>query len=584
MSRSSFQKETYLQIYWRALRQTKGWLVAQLVFLVLAELFLKVQPFILKKFVNDLVLQNAVQAGRWLFLALTILFFADFFHRIYASLERKVSLQTFARIDEHALRRALEQSYGFFINTQSGQVLTKIKVLAASFEKIFSISQEVLRFIIGGSITLVALARQGGSVFLLGVAYIIIGGLYALRASRRMRAFNREKSDTRSKMVGYEADILSQAPTVLLFGAQAHEIQGFRKRATIFIQAWSARAFRNQRDWDGIVAISFFFEAGVIWMLYRGWQAGTVTIGDFVLCQALIAGVIRNVHSSMKYMGEWQDASVDAEEAMKLLNQEPDVQDLSSAKKLRIKKGEIVFEHVNFQYGEASAVLTDINLTIAPRERVAFVGRSGAGKSTIVKLLLRLHNLSSGAIRVDGQPIHLVTQNSLREVISYVPQEPLLFHRSIRENISYGSPNASDRQIIAAAKQAHCHEFISNLEKGYDSLVGERGVKLSGGERQRVAIARAILKNAPILVLDEATSSLDPESEQLIQAAMDELMKKKTVIVIAHRLSTIRHMDRVIVLDEGKIADQGTHDDLLKHDTLYRDFWHRQTKGYQKGA
>jgi ATP-binding cassette subfamily B protein len=266
---------------------------------------------------------------------------------------------------------------------------------------------------------------------------------------------------------------------------------------------------------------------------------------------------------------------------MDLLNREPEVKDLPGAKKLNVGKGEVVFEGVSFGYGAKTGVIRDLSLTIHAGERLALVGRSGAGKSTVVKLLLRLFNLETGVIRIDGQSIHKVTQASLREAVSYVPQEPLLFHRSILENIRYGKPNTTEKEVIAASKKAFCHEFIKKLPNGYDSLVGERGVKLSGGERQRVAIARAILKDAPILVLDEATSSLDPESEQYIQAAMAKLMEQKTVLVIAHRLSTIRHMDRVIVMDGGKIVDEGTHDVLLRKDSIYRDFWKRQTEGYK---
>ena len=212
---------------------------------------------------------------------------------------------------------------------------------------------------------------------------------------------------------------------------------------------------------------------------------------------------------------------------------------------------------------------------------MALVGPSGAGKSTVTKLLLRMYDVTGGAVRVDGQNIAEVTQESLRESISFVPQEPILFHRSLRDNIRYGRPDATDEEVIEAAKKAHCHEFISTLAEGYDTHVGERGVKLSGGERQRVAIARAILKNAPILILDEATSALDSESESLIQDALRILMQGKTVIVIAHRLSTIMTMDRIVVIEGGKIAAEGTHDELVAHTGgLYQKLWNIQAGGF----
>ncbi len=217
---------------------------------------------------------------------------------------------------------------------------------------------------------------------------------------------------------------------------------------------------------------------------------------------------------------------------------------------------------------------------IAPGEKIALVGPSGAGKSTITKLLLRLYDINSGAIEIDGQNIAEVTQESLRNAIAFVPQEPVLFHRTLMENIRYGRRDATDAEVIDAAKKAHCHEFIAALPEGYNTYVGERGIKLSGGERQRVAIARAILKDAPILVLDEATSSLDSESEHLIQDALEVLMRGKTVIVIAHRLSTIMKMDRIVVLEGGQVVAEGTHEELLQQGGLYHKLWSIQAGGF----
>jgi ATP-binding cassette subfamily B protein len=257
-----------------------------------------------------------------------------------------------------------------------------------------------------------------------------------------------------------------------------------------------------------------------------------------------------------------------------------DVQDVLSAKQLTVSKGAIEFKKVDFGYNATRKILREISLSIKPGEKIALVGSSGAGKSTVTKLLLRLFNLNKGKILIDGQDIAKVTQDSLRQNIALVPQDPILFHRSLKDNIRYGKPDATEEELIAASKQAHCHEFITALPEGYDSLVGERGVKLSGGERQRVAVARAILMNAPILILDEATSSLDSESEALIQDALTKLMEGKTVIAIAHRLSTIMQMDRIIVMQEGRILDEGKHEDLLTRDGLYKSLWSIQAGGF----
>ncbi len=235
---------------------------------------------------------------------------------------------------------------------------------------------------------------------------------------------------------------------------------------------------------------------------------------------------------------------------------------------------------MHFQYHTQSSGVQDLSLAIRGGEKVALVGPSGAGKSTLTKLLFRFYDVTNGSITIDGQDIRAVSQDSLRHAISLVPQEPILFHRTILENIRYGRPDATEEDVINAAKKARCHEFISRLPDGYTTYVGERGIKLSGGERQRVAIARAILKNAPILVLDEATSSLDSESEALIQEALTELMEGKTTIVIAHRLSTVMQMDRILVLDGGNVVDEGTHAALIERDGLYQSLWNIQAGGF----
>jgi ABC-type multidrug transport system fused ATPase/permease subunit len=258
-----------------------------------------------------------------------------------------------------------------------------------------------------------------------------------------------------------------------------------------------------------------------------------------------------------------------------------EIKDLPGAKELAVSLAKIEYKDVHFSFNQTREVLKGIDLTIHQKEKIALIGPSGAGKSTFVKLLLRLYDLTSGEIAIDDQDIKHVTQESLRKNISLVPQDPILFHRTLKENIRYGRRDATDEEVYEAARLAHCDEFIRGLPQGYDTYVGERGIKLSGGERQRVAIARAILKNAPILILDEATSSLDSESEFLIQDALDTLMKGKTVIVIAHRLSTIRKMDRIIVLEDGKIREEGTHDYLLgQEESLYKKLWNLQAGGF----
>ena len=280
---------------------------------------------------------------------------------------------------------------------------------------------------------------------------------------------------------------------------------------------------------------------------------------------------------------QFEQALLDISPMAEILAKPDLVLDKPHAPALTVSRGEISIQDMTFAYLEESKdtqVFSSMTLKIPGGQRVGLVGPSGGGKTTITKLLLRFTDIQSGSICIDGQDIAGVTQDSLRSRISYVPQEPFLFHRTVRDNIAYGKLDAMDAEIISAAKKAHAYDFIQQLPQGLDTLVGERGVKLSGGQKQRIAIARAILKDAPILILDEATSALDSESEKLIQSSLNELMKSRTSLVIAHRLSTISKLDRIIVLDDGKIIEDGTHSELLKHDGMYARLWSHQSGGF----
>jgi ATP-binding cassette subfamily B protein len=263
-----------------------------------------------------------------------------------------------------------------------------------------------------------------------------------------------------------------------------------------------------------------------------------------------------------------------------LLLEPPAILEAPDAKRLRVTKGDVDFQNIDFSYKSGRPLFQNLNLHIRPGEKIALVGHSGGGKSTITKLLLRFVDINAGELVIDGQNIAGVRIADLRQAIAYVPQEPIMFHRSIRENIRYGQLDASDEAVIDAAKKANAHEFIIKLPEGYDTMVGERGVKLSGGQRQRIAIARAVIKDARILVLDEATSALDSESEKLIQTALRKLMEQRTAIVIAHRLSTIQKMDRIVVLENGTITEQGTHDELRGRGGTYARLWAHQSGGF----
>ena len=382
-----------------------------------------------------------------------------------------------------------------------------------------------------------------------------------------------------TKMRGTAVDAITNIAAVRQFarGEYEHAIFGreIEKMRALNIRQW------NISEWGKLINNLFLlvFEAGMLVYAVHLWSTGVLTIGDLVLLTTLMASIQGTLFHIGSSMNGFIRRYADVEEGLSDILFEHELKDKIDAKPLVVSQGDITFQKASFQY-EESSVFEDFNLAIKAGQRVGLVGSSGAGKSTFVSLLLRQHDLSGGRICIDGQDIAEVTQDSLREHIAIVPQEPMLFHRSIRENIAYGNPNATDEEIIEVAKKAQAHEFISALSQGYDTLVGERGVKLSGGQKQRVAIARAMLKNAPILVLDEATSALDSESEVAIQKALHELMEGKTVIAIAHRLSTLREMDRIIVLDQGKIVEDGTHDALTKNGGMYSRLWEHQAGGF----
>jgi ATP-binding cassette subfamily B protein len=346
------------------------------------------------------------------------------------------------------------------------------------------------------------------------------------------------------------------------------------------------RAKKDKRQWHfsqhiNVVnnVFALMLAASVMIGAYYLLKMGLATPGNVILVMMasfsssysmLSIGEIFN--RLMRYFGE-------AQEGLDGILLDHEIVDSPHAKELVTEGGEIVWKDVTFEFGE-NRVFDEFNLTIIPGQRVGLVGPSGAGKTTFVSLLLRQHDIHDGAILIDNQNIATVTQDSLRSHVGIVPQEPMLFHRSIRENIAYGKPNATDKEIIAVAKKAQAHEFIDALPQKYETLVGERGVKLSGGQKQRVAIARAMLKDAPVLILDEATSALDSESEVAIQKALHELMEGKTVVAIAHRLSTLREMDRILVLENGKIVEDGTHVTLSKAGGTYQRLWEHQAGGF----
>ncbi len=471
---------------------------------------------------------------------------------------------------------------GFFDNNFVGSIVTKVRRLSRSFESFmdtitFNIARTALRVITIMSVLLWYKPTIGAYMGIWVIIYVSV----AFYISKYKLPWDLKKVSQDTKTTAHLADTVTNHQNVKLFSAYKTEVDSFEKITD--------RLFRlRKKSWDIgqygelFQGVSMFtLEFVVFYTAYHYWKLGQLTIGDFALLQAYLIDLFSHLWDIGRYIRSTYESIADANEMTAMLVRPHAIVDSPNAKPLVVNKGGISFKNLGFHYFESQPILKDFNLEIKPGEKIALVGKSGGGKSTIVKTLFRFVDVQSGSIEIDDQNIANVTQESLRTNISLVPQEPLLFHRSLMENIRYGKPDATDEEVMAAAKAAHCHEFIDTFEHKYETLVGERGVKLSGGERQRVAIARAILKNAPILVLDEATSSLDSESETLIQDALMTLMKDKTTIVIAHRLSTIRKMDRIIVIEGGRIIEQGKHEELVKaQQGTYQKLWDIQVGGF----
>ena len=486
-----------------------------------------------------------------------------------------------ADLFEYAFDYLQRHSFSFFSNRFVGALVRKVTKLPRAFEQFadrvyWDLYNLAIR-LIGSSIVLFLVNHT--------IAYVLIGWSIIFIAlnyffSRWKLKYDVARSEKDTQRTATLADAATNHNNIQLFNGYGFEFGRVKKVAEELRRletfTWSLGSMVEAIQGLLFIGVEFL----LMYLGIRLWQEGRLTAGDFVLMQSYLIALIWRIWEVGRNIRDLYESFADAEEMVEILNTPHEIQDAPKAAVLTVPKGEIEFQNVNFSYHQTRKVIKAINLTIAPGEKVALIGPSGSGKSTMMKLLFRFHDLDSGKIFIDGSRINKVTQESLRANLSLVPQEPILFHRTLMENIRYGRRDATDAEVIEAARLAHCEEFIDDLPQKYNTYVGERGIKLSGGERQRVAIARAILKNAPILVLDEATSSLDSRSEGLIQDALTKLMKGKTVIVIAHRLFTIRQMDRIVVLQEGRIIDEGTHEKLLRKGGLYKNLWQLQAGGF----
>ena len=488
----------------------------------------------------------------------------------------------------------VRQSWTFFQNDFAGRIANRVLQTGPALRESLVMAFDAAWYIlVYGSSALVLLGRLDLRLMLPMLVWFVAYALMLRFFVPRLRDRSRHVSEMRSTLTGRVVDSYTNILTVKLFARAADEDQFVRDAIDDHTEAFRDQTRMTTAYTSTLIMMNALLIVSMAAVALWQWSVGHIAIGAVATAIPLawqlnnIAGwVARSVTSIFENIGTVQDG-------MRSIDVPRQMPDPPRAAELRVSGGEIRIENLHFDYGrvrEAAgtrtpAVLHGIDLTISPGERVGLVGPSGAGKSTLVNLLLHFYDPAAGRVLIDGQDIGSVTQESLRRHIAMVTQDTSLLHRSIRENIHYGQPQATEAQIVAAAKQAQAHEFILGLEdwhgrRGYDAHVGERGVKLSGGQRQRVALARVILKNAPILILDEATSALDSEVEAAIQEQLDGLMQGRTVIAIAHRLSTIARMNRLIVLDAGRIVESGSHLELLRHDGVYAQLWRRQSGGF----
>ena len=497
----------------------------------------------------------------------------------------RLELKVVRDISQEVFTHLMDMSPSFHANRFGGSLVSQTNKLTGSYIRlidptVFTLIPLVITIIATGVI-LAPRAPLYVVVILILAAVYLLGTIYF---SRPVRQANAKEAAAESRRTGYLADSITNVFAIKTFAASKYEQERFWKVNNEVRQAGlrSMITTIKRENYAGLITQAFVVSALVIAVVaVTVWKAEIATV---FLMVSYTASLTDRLWSFQNVLRQFNRAFGDAQDMIEILQIKPGIQDPSDPEPSRMAKGAINFERVTFTHGgEDEALFEDFNLDIKPGERIGLVGHSGSGKTTLTRLLLRFSDLDSGRIAIDGQDITRVTQDDLRRAISYVPQEPLLFHRTLAENIAYGKPDASQEEINRAARRANAAEFIDRLPHGYDTLVGERGIKLSGGQRQRIAIARAMLKDAPILVLDEATSALDSESEKLIQDALWRLMEGRTAIVIAHRLSTIQRMDRIVVLDQGAIVEQGSHAELLARGGTYAKLWSHQSGGFIDG-
>lgn len=486
-----------------------------------------------------------------------------------------------ARIRKTLFRYLQHHSHHYFTSNFAGSLANRISEVAMScMHTMWTIIFNFYNLIIKAGVSLIVLFAASPQLAGVLSAWLAVYVAVSFLLAKKCQRYSKDFAAARSTVTGKIVDSVTNVMNAKMFARRDYEAGYLDKYLDLEVkQALRTYWFMEKLRWFQFIAAMVLMVSMVGYAL-KIWSTGALTVGEFSMVAGIAIMLIESARGLSRSFLEFFEYIGNISDGVAVFIRPHEIIDTTDAQKLKVTKGEIAFKDLSFTYTEGLAVFDKMNVTIKAGQKVGLVGFSGSGKSTFVNLILRLFETKQGEITIDGQNINDVTQDSLREQVSMIPQEPMLFHRSLMENIRYGDLNATDEDVIEAAKKARAHEFILETEQGYDSLVGERGVKLSGGQRQRIAIARAILKNSPILILDEATSALDSVTEKKIQQGLEHLMQDKTVVVVAHRLSTIAHLDRILVFHNGQIIEDASHEALLAQNGHYAKLWNMQAGGF----
>lgn len=571
----------------KTLKHYQFFFLIQLTLAALEGIYSPIRYFLFKKILDSATLATTtnvydeLQYFIMLFCAFQIMVIASY--RIYDRVVPFLMIYIRKHVGEILIDRIMMHSHGFYQRYFSGAIANKVNDLLKTLPSIEQrLIESLFTYIIQILLSLYAAAQVDTSFSILLIGWIISSFVLSSIVYKKSKEYSQRVAKSRSKVMGRVVDTLTNIMSVRLFNGFAIERHYFDKSMQKAVNA------ECQREWflfktNTLQGFSFIAVQLIsLYWLVQGLKNNTCTVGDFALIMSLNSSIIDVLWHFANEMRKVSEEIGVATQAYEVIMLPFDMHDLPNAGSLNVTDGSIRFEHVQFGYNNQAPIFSDLSLTIKPGQKVGLVGYSGSGKSTFVNLVLRLFDIQKGAIYLDGQNIAHVSRTSLRNAVAMVGQEPLLFHRTIMENIRYGNPDATEAQVIEAAKKADAHDFIMGLPKGYETKAGERGGSLSGGQRQRISIARALLKQneTKILILDEATSQLDSITESHIQQSLALLMADKTTLIIAHRLSTLLDTDRILVFDKGVIVQDGSHHDLIKEDGLYKTLWQTQTGGF----